>query len=234
MVRFALKSLLPAVAAFGLASTASAAVFTNSYLDGGTWNTVYVQGFSPSVAPSPNPGSAAGDTVFLNNFEFFKSGNADSASNIRLAILNNIFVNMSGGLTTSNAAFVGLSSNTVASTSGLAVGDSIGFTFNNLALTYGSDYAAVFVNVSGNTLTPVLVSALTADYVSGVPESNYGTNSQFVYAVSNFIDANGFFSTFSSAGDANFRATLNTVVPEPTTLGALGVAGMALISRRRR
>ena len=107
--------------------------FSVSYLDGGTWNTVYVQGFSPSVSPNPNPGSAAGDTVYLNQFQFFKSGNADTAANIRLAIINNIFGDLTG-LSTSSSLFVGLSSNTIASTAPIATGDPITFNFSSLAL----------------------------------------------------------------------------------------------------
>ena len=49
------------------------------------------------------------------------------------------------------------------------------------------------------------------------PTTNYGSESQFNYATSNFI-SNGFFNTFSYAGDANFRATLQTV-PEPASVG---------------
>lgn len=217
--------------------------FSVSYLDGSSWNSVFAQGFSPSVGPSPNPGLAAGDTVYLDQFQFFKSGNADSAANIQLAILNNIFGDLTG-LSTSSPLFVGLSSNTIASTAPLATGDPISFDFNSLPLTYGNSYAAVFVNVgAGGALTPVLVSALVADYVetppgsgSFHPETNYGTETQFIYATSNFITTNEFgqfFNTFSFAGDANFRATLNAI-PEPASLW-LAVCGVSLwISRRRR
>jgi PEP-CTERM motif len=235
------------VAVLGLCAghaTAWAAPFSVSYLDGASWNTVFVQGFSPSLGASPNPGLGAGATVYLNQFQFYKSGNADSASNIRLAILNNIFGDLTG-LSTGSPLFVGLSTNTVASTAGIATGDPIAFSFNSLPVTYGNNYAAVFVNVGGGgTLTPVRVSALTADYIevppgsgSFHPETNYGTESQFVYATSNFITTNQFgqfFNTFSFAGDANFIATLNTV-PEPTmaVLAALGAGLLACIRRRR-
>jgi hypothetical protein len=221
----------------------SAAPFTTSYTDGGSWNTVFVQGFSPSVSPSPAPGSAAGDTVYLNQFQFFKSGNADTASNIQLAIINNIFGDLTN-LSTSSPLFVGLSTNTVASTAPLVTGDAITFSFDNAPLTFGNNYAAVFVNVGGGgTLTPVRVSALTANYTENppgsgtfTPQTNYGTNDQFVYATSNFITTNQFgqfFNTFSFAGDANFVATLNTVVPEPAALGFISLIVMALAPRRR-
>src|SRR4051812_47008631 len=148
-----------AVAAAVAMGAATAAQFNVSYLDGGNWNTVYAQGFSPSVSPSPNPGLAAGATAYLSSFQFFKSGNADSAANVQLAILNNLFADLTG-LSTSSSAFVGLSSNTVATTAPIATGDPITFNFANLPLTYGNNYAAVFVNVgAGGQLTPVRVSA---------------------------------------------------------------------------
>lgn len=208
------------------AFAAPAAAYTVSYLDGGTWNTVYTQGFNTSLGATPDPGVANGTPVELSKFEFFKSGTADTATDVRLAILNNIFVDMTGGLTASNSAVVGLSTNTIASTAGIAQGEPIAFDFANLPLAYGNNYAAVFVNVGadsgdGATLTPVRVSALTANYVdvgggSFEPVPNYGGNDNFLLATSNFIN-NGFFSTFSFAGDANFRATLS-VVPEPGAL----------------
>jgi len=225
------------------AFAAPAAAYTVSYLDGGTWNTVYTQGFNTSLGATPDPGVASGTPVELSKFEFFKSGTADAAADVRLAILKNIFVDMTGGLTTSNSAVVGLSTNTVASTAGIATGQPIAFDFANLPLSYGNNYAALFVNVgvdsgSGATLTPVRVSALTANYVdvgggSFQPVPNYGGNDNFNLATSNFISG-GFFNTFSFAGDANFRATLN-VVPEPgTLLWALAVcAGAAGVVRRR-
>ncbi|MGD9635545.1 MAG: hypothetical protein AB7G28_02850 [Pirellulales bacterium] len=231
-----------AVAVVGI-STMPATAYTVSYLDGGTWNTVFTQGFNTKLGATPDPGVPDGTPVALSKFEFFKSGTADSASNIRLAILNNIFTDMSGGLTTSNSAFVGLSSNTIASTAGIATGDPVAFDFANLALSAGGNYAAVFVNVGPDmggtsTLTPVRVSALTANYVDvggGVfqPATNYGGNDNFLLATSNFIN-NGFFNTFSFAGDANFRATLR-VVPEPGTL-VIGLAvcvGAGAVVRRR-
>src|SRR5690348_3129989 len=167
--------------------------YTVSYTNGGTWNNVYVQGFNTSLGATPSPGVANGSPVTLSQFQFYKSGNADSATNIQLAILTNIFINLTG-LSTSSSAVVGLSANTIANTSGFNTGDPINFTFNNLSLNFGSDYAAVFVNVGGGgALTPVLVSALTANYVdigggSFHPSSNYGSESQFQYATANFIN----------------------------------------------
>ena len=234
-----------AVAMFG--PVAAASPYTVSYTDGGNWQTLFVQGFNSSLGATPNPGLSAGDPVYLTKFEFFKSGSTDSAANIRLAILNSIFPGspLITNTTTTSPTVVGLSTNTVASTAGIATGDPIVFDFNNLPLSYGSDYAAVFMNVgtdvgSGAPLTPVRVSALAANYVDigggdFHPASNYGTESQFAYATSNFIKPDGYFNTFSYAGDANFRATIETV-PESATI-ALFAAGVAMLSaggRRRK
>src|SRR5688572_3484035 len=199
--------------------------FQVSYTDGGSWATLYGQGFSPSVAPSPNPGLADTDTVLLDQFQFFKSGNTDAAANIRLAILDNFYTNLQG-LNTSWPAVVGLSTNTIDSTASIATGEAITFDFDNLELTYGGDYGAVFVNVgSGGELTPVLVSTLVADYVDlgggdWRPETNYGAESEWPYATSNFINTDqfgSFFSAWSFAADANFRAFLLT----PTVGGSI-------------
>ena len=212
--------------------------YTVAFNDGNelSWNTVYAQGFNTALGANPVPGANTGDTVDLSQFQFFKSGTADTATNIQLAIINNIFGNITA-LSTSSPLFVGLSSNTIASTAGLSLGQAETFTFNNLPLVYGNDYAAVFVNNDGlGDLTPVLVSALTVDYSGGAPVTNYGTQSQFQYGVSNFITTNtfgSFFNIFSDAGDAGFSASLSTV-PEPTTLGICSLAVLGLLRRRSR
>src|SRR3954469_6354212 len=117
---------------------ARAITFTNSYLDGGTWRTIYAQGFKPSVSPNPDPILAPADTVHLDRFQFFKSGTADSASNIQLAIINNYFLNLQT-FTTTSPELLGLSTNTIASTASIATGDPITFNFNHLPLTYGAN-----------------------------------------------------------------------------------------------
>ncbi len=251
--------LCAAVAALGLLVCGSAVkadtTFTTSQLTGGSWQTLYVQGFNPSVTPSPDPGLSPSSTVNLTQFQFFKSGTEDTASNIRLAIIDNIFPSAPTvtGITTTSAHFVGLSTNTIANTSvsqinpstGLnwAVGDPETFTFSNLPLVYGNNYAAMFVNVgtdtgSGAPLTPIQVSALAANFVETPPGSgtflptpNYGGDGNFNLATSNFISG-GFFSTFSHGGDAVFSATL-TATPEPACL-ALGMLGLALLGGRKR
>lgn len=220
--------------ALAISPAGAQTLYTVANTAGGSWNTVYAQGFSTSLGATPIPGAVNGDPVALTQFQFFKSGNADAAASIQLAIFNTMYPN-TVGLTTGSSSFVGLSANTIASTGPLSTGDTITFAFNNLALTYGNDYSAVFVNVSGNALTPVLVSALTANYAlqgDGFyhPVVNYGTESQYEFVTSNFINA-GYFSAFSFAGDANFNASLTTV-PEPASVMLLGT-GMAFLMIRR-
>jgi len=244
MSRSRIRAGLAVFCVFTTEAAVSAAPYTISKTDGGNWQTLYVQGWNSSLGATPNPGLSNGSPVYLTQFEFFKSGTADTAANIRLAILNNIFPNNPTvtNTTSTSPTVVALSSNTVLSTAAIATGDPIVFTFNNSPLTYGSDYAAMFVNVgvdtgNGAPLTPVRVSALAANYVDVGggdfhPSTNYGTESQFNYATSNFIN-NGFFSTFAYAGDANFRATLDAV-PEPAAIGlALYGLGIAMASKRR-
>src|SRR5262245_46775652 len=163
-----------------VASHVGAAPFTASYTDGNSWNTLYGQGFNAFVNDGLSEPVNFGDPVPLSRFEFFKSGNVDTASNIRLAIIAPFYANLQG-LTTTSGALVGLSTNTVASTGPLATGDAIRFDFDNLQLNFGDYYGAIFVNVdlAGN-VTPVLVSALHANFVetttgsgSYVPETNY-------------------------------------------------------------
>ncbi|MFO0789266.1 MAG: hypothetical protein U0805_07405 [Pirellulales bacterium] len=219
------QAVLSAAVVAATCVPAGAITFSNSYTDGGTWRTIYAQGFKPSVSPSPNPGLAATDTVHLDRFQFFKSGTADAAANIQLAIINNYFMNLAT-LTTNSPELIGLSTNTIASTAGIATGAPITFNFNHLPLTYGADtdddltnnnYVAVFVNNNAGTLTPVQVSALGVDYLEGQNEieSDYGPPGDYFLATSNYINTNEFgmfFATFSQTasggyGDSNFVAT---------------------------
>jgi hypothetical protein len=246
---------LAVIVALALPKFATADTYNIDFNDGpghpggNNWQTLYVQGFNTSLGANPAPALNTGDPVYLSQFQFYKSGMADSASNIQLAILNNIFPSSPtvNNTTTTSPTLVGLSTNTIASTAGINTGDPITFTFNNLPLTFGTDYAAVFVNVgtdtgSGAPLTPVLVSSLASDYALNPsdnafhPVNNYGTESQFNYSTSNFISGSGFFNSFGFAGDADFTATLNTAVPEPASLlllaGALGLVSLGWRARQ--
>jgi len=229
--------LLTAGAAFFIAGAkpAAASPYTIGQTVGGNWQTLYVQGFSTSLGAITT--ANVGDEVDLNQFQFYKSGTADSASNIQLAIYTTMYPNLSTDMTTSASDFVGLSTNTIASTASFNTGDPETITFNNLPLVYGNNYGAIFVNVSGATLTPVLVSALAENYVNDgtgnyYPTPNYGGTDIYTYATSNFISVN-LFSAFSHAGDALFSAQLSTV-PEPGSLGLLSLAAFLGLKRRSR
>jgi len=231
---------LMAVAVVSLWTCASAAVasqFTTSYLDGGNWDaSVFAQGFTPGLEASPTPDPAP-DTVYLNKFEFFESGFEDSATDIRLAIFDTMYPYVPD-MAIGGPNFVGLSTNTVANTDGLTVGAPISFEFDCLPLSYWGNYSAVLVNESGGDLTPVLVAALTANYIETPPdsgtyvlESNYGydpANTDYNHVTSNFVNVTGYFEAFANASDANFRATFDTeCVPEPASLG-LAMIGIVM------
>ena len=103
------------------------------------------------LPPNPDPGLTASDPVYLDRFQFFKSGTPDSATNIRLVILNGMFVNLAG-LTTSSPGVVGLSTNTVANTTSLSTGNPITFRFDDLALVHGNNYAAMYGGRGGSEM----------------------------------------------------------------------------------
>jgi len=195
--------------------------FTTSYTDGGSWNSLYGQGFSPFETPNPDPGLTPDAVVPLDRFQFFKSGNVDSAMNFRLAIVSNFFLNLQN-FTTSSPELVGLSTNTIASTASIPTGSPITFNFDDLPLTYGNDYAAIFVTEGAEgALSPVLVATLIADYVetppgSGTyrPESDYGDpDLDYFKSASNFINTNEFGSFLAAFNaphaDANFIASFD-------------------------
>jgi hypothetical protein len=235
MNRLYQKLLVAAVVATSLAASAlpaSAISFTTSYTAGGTWRTVYAQGFRPNVTPSPDPGHAPTDTVLLDRFQFFKGGTADTATNIQLAIVSNIFLDITPGQFTTNTSitpsFVGLSTNTIADTASIATGGAITFSFDHLPLNYAffdtqqsfpANYAAVFVNNNNGVLTPVLVSTLGVNYVSGQNEieSDYGQPGDYFLSTSNFTETNSFgtfLKTFNQTdsggyGDTNFIASFD-------------------------
>lgn len=208
---------------------AEAVSFTTSYTDGGNWNAVYAQGFKASMLATPNPGLAATDTVSLDRFQFFKSGNADITASFRLAIVDNFFIDLDT-FSTTTPQLIGLSTNTITGTSQFATGAPITFNFDSLPLVYGdgedssdNNYAAIFVTEGeGGKLSPILVPVLIADYVENppgsgtyVPESDYGdATTNYFLATSNFINGTAgsgrYFATFNTYyADANFVATFN-------------------------
>lgn len=245
-------SVLVVATAVVLAGGSAALADFTVGLDGvhGNWNTLYAQGFSPSVEPVADPGLAGGDTVYLRGFEFYKSGSADVAADIRLAILSEMYPNM-WEMSTSSSFFVGLSDNTITDTSTIALGDPIAFSFSDLPLVYGGNYSAVYVTVDPNNgaLTPIQVPSMTVDYAEDPngdpnaptysPTANYGGENNYDYATSNFINTSAiqqtaYFNGFDEATDADFLATFG--IPEPSTvlLGLLGAAYAFVSCGRRR
>ncbi len=198
--------------------------FTSSLLENAdSWpgSSTYVglngQGFSPMVNVSSDYGYGPTDLVGLDLFTFFKDGYTDTASNFKLAIFDNFYMDLVG-LNSSRAEFVGVSDNTIASTSGLSVGDPYSFQFSGLQLEYGSDYGAMFVTDDGaGNFTPVRASALAATYEETLPGiydpiTNYGGIFDYQYATSNFINSGmfgDFFAGFGSGGDAKFEAAFD-------------------------
>lgn len=243
--------LTTSLLALNTASTTVLAVpYTASYSDGETWDTIFGQGFNTYVNDLlPDQPYEFGETVPLTRWEFFKSGEMDSASNIQLAIIEAYLPNQTGiyadltGLNANdpNGALVGLSTNAIASTASIPTGAPIRFNFDGgLDLLFGNYYGAIMVNVdeSGN-VTPVLVSALTADYIPGtldpngfIPETNYDISADpngrlptpeddmsidFNTSASNFMHTDEFgtfLDGFSGGGDANFVAYFDTTFPD--------------------
>jgi hypothetical protein len=224
----------------------------------GNWNAIYAQGFSAGTNTSINgvsadPGLTNGSTVYLQQFDFWRSGrtsvNDDGSggtlpalNNVRLAIVNNIFLNLST-FTTSSPELVALSTNTITNipVSGNTSGNPLVFAFNNAPLTYGPaavenasyDYAAIFVNVSGTTITPVRVPAIIVNYAQDpnnssnyIPEHNYGdATTDYYNAVSNYINGS-YFATFNGYyADADFSANLSSTTLAPVVHGDINGDG---------
>jgi hypothetical protein len=222
MLRFkAFLTALAVIVATDVPAALAVTPYSIGYTDGGTWNTNYAQGFSPYVGDTSGLVSDFNSPVFLTQFQFYKSGTADSAANFKLAIVNNMYPLLSQDANSQYylpaSSIVGVSTNTIASSSSIATGQPIAFTFDKLQLRYGNDYAANFVTVGSNgNLYPVLVSSLTANYALGSdtfyhPVTNYGSETQYQYSTTNYIQANGYYNGYSYAGDSNFSATFQVV-----------------------
>src|SRR3954466_16276756 len=115
MSRSSIRVGLLALSLCVLGSIAGAAPYTISKTDGGNWQTLYAQGFNSSLGATPNPGLSNGAPVYLTQFEFFKSGTADTRANIKLAIINNLFPSNPtvNNMTSTSATVVGLSTSSV-------------------------------------------------------------------------------------------------------------------------
>jgi hypothetical protein len=212
---------------------AQADPFTVSYTDGGSWNRVYGQGFKASQGATPVQSLAPTDLVSLDRFQFFKSGSADATESFKLAILDNIFVDLDT-LTTASPQLMGMSTNTIAGTASIATGAPISFDFDAVNLMYGDgedstdfNYAAIFVTIGAEAdgvapLTPIQVPALIADYIESpagsgtyVPESDYGDvfGNYFLTTTNTITGVAGsgrFLAAFDPAhADANFIASFN-------------------------
>ncbi len=212
----------------------------------GNWNAIYAQGFSAGTNTSiggvaANPGISSGSTVYLTQFEFWRSGRTSvnddgtggtlpTPTNVQLALVNNFFVNTTT-LTTSSPELVALSTNTISSipVSGASSGEPLIFNFNYASMNYGPasdenaawDYAAIFVNVNGTTITPVRVPAIIVNYAENpvgsgtyVPEHDFGdATTDYYNAVSNFING-GYLATFNGYyADADFSAAFSSIKP---------------------
>ncbi len=232
---------LPALEVFQLENQSSS-TFNSSFLNNanatpGSANNagIYGQGFSPSIDTNPTQNHTASELVSLSTITFFKDANNDNASEIKLAIFDNFYLDLND-LSTERSEFIGISTNTISSTTTLSEGEFYTFDFSDLQLEYGSDYGALFVNEDENgNLIPIKVSALTANYEetspgSGTyaPTSNYGTSSDYQYATSNYINdspVGKFLSGFTSGGDARFIAEFDAHL-EPILAGDYNQDGL--------
>ena len=122
---------------------------SGSYTDGATFEfLVYCARLFFRCCTCPRPQRTAfTDLVSLNQFQFFKSGTADSIgtvsgpANVQLAILNNIYADLTN-LSTSSPVVVG-TFDEFDCQHGVPWRKPITFTFNGLPLQFGSSYGAV-------------------------------------------------------------------------------------------
>ena len=192
---------------------------------GGTWRTVYAQGFRANVTPSPDPGHASTDTVSLDRFQFFKGGlpTRRPISNWRLLAISFSTLLPGSSLRTRrlrprSSVYQQIQSPTrlrspLALQSPLiSITCHLSYGFFDAQESFPANYAAIFVNNNGGVLTPVLVSTLSVNYVAGQNEieSDYGQPGDYFLSTSNFThtDTSGtFFDTFTP------RTAAGTVIP---------------------
>ena len=225
-----------ALATMAFAGSAAAAPFVLQ-TPLGSASTAFGQSFLPSAGATPDPGLAGGDPVFLGSFTFTSGGVGTGDAATRLAILPDAFFDFSGGLTA--AAAVGLSSNTVDTTSSV-YGTAYAFDFGGLKLTYTDDgpYSAVFVTDDGaGNLTPLGVSVAFVGFEESSPGvftllTNLGGTGNFDVTALFGPPSGGFLSGANNAQDLAIIATFDTV-PEPASLALVALGGIAMLGRRR-
>lgn len=234
LMRFPIVTLI-VVSAMG--TTACADPFTSSYLDGGSWELMFGQGFNAFVNDGDPPNIP--DPVPLTRFEFYKSGLEDTASNIKLVILNGLYPDLTGfDVNDPNGPVIGVSTNTIATTTGIGIGAPLRFDFEGVDLVFGEYYGAIFANIDeAGIWTPVLVSSLATNYVQTdpndpnspyFPETNYDFSADpngmlpdpnapdYNTSGTNFMHTDEFgtfFDGFTGGGDANFTAYYDFTFP---------------------
>jgi hypothetical protein len=230
----------------------------------GNGSNIMGQSFSPSVntAPedptgytaTPSPQPAAGATVYLTSFQFTYEGTfgtpAAGSANTYLIIEDTGPTSGYANFSTLNTTTVtGVSTNSVNTTSSVAQGTPLVWTFNNLPVTYGDYLTAAMATVSGTTFTfiPANIELVQYTDVGGTyyPDFNYGTgpaadsstnttSTGANYNAAAFYTYGGsYFGAGSDAEDATFTANFLTAVPEPVSAAMVGLLSLVLVGRRR-
>jgi autotransporter-associated beta strand protein len=152
-----------------------------------------------------------------------------------------------GGLVAPGASGVGGPVGTLTITGGLTLNDytNLAYTLNNTN-TSGNDLISTLntnLTLSGNSLTQVAFAFDNGGPELGVPYDliNYGTATLSYVAGGSNASVSGWTDTGVPAGDtATFSTPANgqvdvtfTAVPEPATIGMLGIASLGMLRRRR-
>lgn len=218
-----LKFTLAALAATATAANAATLIVDNldlsSPVTAGAQSNYTVQSFTPSVAGigtsdnitanTPLPGS-----VYLESVTFLSSPDTRGDSTN-----GQIFIDVYLG-DGDDGTYIGSSTNSIDIDS-IATLTEMTWNFANFELDSSQEYAFVFStdNVQGATA----VARLTAANNGGGFVNTYdGGTADF--------DSN---NNTPVAFDTRFQVTMNTI-PEPSSAALLGVAGLALIMRRRK
>ncbi|MEM1185340.1 MAG: hypothetical protein AAGI53_10105 [Planctomycetota bacterium] len=155
--------------------------FVSAHEEGGSFDDVLGQSFSPGIDAAPDPGSPS--NVMLKRFTFFRGddgtfGGATGSANTTLVIVDAPFPDIT------NLGVLGQSTNTVDVTSVAANGGEIVFDFDGLELDFSTNYAALLLETDamGNLLDIATANLLTTDFADDgtgtfVPQSSYGGTS---------------------------------------------------------